>query len=194
MHEQAHNEGSNSKVCFLCLATLISIDPFILPHQHPLVYFFCCVCIFCLYFLSLPLCPPVFFSFVLISICLPSFSPSLAFYPVLSLRPPIWTDSGCDGWGVRRCLGTVPFWSLPHHVYHRCVKYKYREPCGHAHPSRTLSGPLPPPHSPSVFLSLIRILGSLGPETLGPSDTKLILSDANKSMLRGWMLILINRM
>ncbi len=30
MHEQATNEGSNSKVCFLCLATLISIDTFIL--------------------------------------------------------------------------------------------------------------------------------------------------------------------
>lgn len=34
-----------------------------------------------------------------------------------------------------------------------------------------------PPRSPSVLLSLIRILGSLGPETLGPADTKLILSD-----------------
>lgn len=66
-------------------------------------------------------------------------SPSL----VLSC-PPIWTDSGCDGWGVRHCLGPVPFWSHPHHVYHRCVKYKYRAPRGHAHPSRTLSGPLPP--------------------------------------------------
>lgn len=175
MHEQATNEGSNSKVCFLCSHTDINRHLYS-AHQQPLVYFFC-LSVFLSLFFSHFLSVPSVFSFVLILYVLTSFSPSLAFYLVLSFRPPIWTDSGCDGWGVRRCLGPVPFWSLPHHVYHRCVKYKYREPCGHAHPSRTLSGPLPPPHSPSVFLSLIRILGSLGPETLGPSDTKLILSD-----------------
>lgn len=175
MHEQATNEGSNSKVCFFCLATLISIDTlFCTPATVGLFLQFVCISI--LIFLSVPLCPQCFL-FCSHLICPPIVFSPLTFYLVLPLRPPIWTDSGCDGWGVRRCLGPVSFWSHPHHVYHRCVKYKYREPRGHAHPSRTLSGPLPPSPLPFSFLSLIRILGLLGPETLRPADTKLILSD-----------------